>query len=108
MLSFNHPDFHFSFPIHLLKSEKSEISADHRSSFVEMIKEYHCIGKQTWYAKMGNENKQGVIGVKESQEIIKRLPSIDGMAVDADADGVAEASADVGIHGTCTGCWCKA
>ena len=73
MLSFNHPDFHFSFPIHLSKSEKSEISADHRSSFVEMIKEYHCIGKQTWYAKMGNENKQGVIGVKESQEIIKKL-----------------------------------
>ena len=26
-----------------------------------------------WYAKMGNENKQGVIGVKEGHEIIKKL-----------------------------------
>ena len=32
-----------------------------------MIKEYHCIGKQTWYAKMGNENKQGVIGEGKSR-----------------------------------------
>ena len=71
--NFNHPDLHFSFPIHLSKSEKSEISEDQRASFVNMVREYHCIGKQIWYAKMGNENKQGVIGVKEGQEIIKKL-----------------------------------
>ena len=71
--NFNHPDLHFSFPIHLSKSEKSEVSDDHIVGFSKMLKEYHCIGKQVWYAKMGNENKQGVIGVKEGQEIIKKL-----------------------------------
>ena len=38
-----------------------------------MVQEYHSIGKQVWYAKMGNENKQGVIGVKEGHEIIKKM-----------------------------------
>ena len=71
--NFNHPDLHFSFPIHLSKSEKSEVSDDQRASFVSMVQEYHSIGKQVWYAKMGNENKQGVIGVKEGHEIIKKL-----------------------------------
>ena len=71
--NFNHPDLHFSFPIHLSKSEKSEVSDDQRASFVSMVQEYHSIGKQIWYAKMGNENKQGVIGVKEGHEIIKKL-----------------------------------
>ena len=71
--NFNHPDLHFSFPIHLSKSEKSEVSDDQRAGFVSMVQEYHSIGKQVWYAKMGNENKQGVIGVKEGYEIIKKL-----------------------------------
>ena len=71
--NFNHPDLHFSFPIHFSKSEKSEVSNDHIVGFSKMLKEYHCIGKQVWYAKMGNENKQGVIGVKEGHEIIKKL-----------------------------------
>ena len=71
--NFNHPDLHFSFPIHLSKSEKSEVSDDQRASFVSMVQEYHSIGKQVWYAKMGNEYKQGVIGVKDGHEIIKKL-----------------------------------
>ncbi len=71
--NFNHPDLHFSFPIHLSKSEKSEVSDDQRAGFVSMVQEYHSIGKQVWYAKMGNENKQGVIGVKEGHEIIKKM-----------------------------------
>ena len=58
---------------HISKSEKSEVSDDQRAGFVSMVQEYHSIGKQVWYAKMGNENKQGVIGVKEGHEIIKKL-----------------------------------
>ena len=38
-----------------------------------MLIKYKCIGKSTWYSLMGNENKQGVIGVKESQEVLKKL-----------------------------------
>ena len=35
--NFNHPDLHFSFPIHLSKSEKSEVSDDQRAGFVSMV-----------------------------------------------------------------------
>ena len=71
--NFQHPDLHFSFPIHISKSEHCETSDDQRARFVEMLNKYKCIGKNTWYYTMGNENKQGVIGVKESQAILKKL-----------------------------------
>ena len=71
--SFQHPDLHFSFPIHLSKTNHSEKSDDQRQIFIEMLIKYKCIGKSTWYSLMGNENKQGVIGVKESQEVLKKL-----------------------------------
>ena len=73
VMNFQHPDLHFSFPIHLSKAEHSEISDDRLKSFLEMVKKYKCIGKSSWYSIMGNENKQGVIGVKESQSILKKL-----------------------------------
>jgi DNA polymerase-3 subunit delta' len=71
--NFQHPDLHFSFPIHLSKTQNSEISDDQVMLFLEMIRKYKCIGKNNWYSVMGNENKQGVIGVKESQSILKKL-----------------------------------
>ena len=70
---FQHPDLHFSFPIHLSKTEHSEVSDDRRELFVSTLKKLKCIGKKSWYSSMGNENKQGVIGVKESQSIIKKM-----------------------------------
>ncbi len=73
VMDFNHPDLHFSFPIHLSKTEHSEISDDRLMSFLQMVKKYKCIGKSSWYSIMGNENKQGIIGVKESQSILKKL-----------------------------------
>ena len=68
-----HPDLHFSYPIHLSKTENSEISDDKRSLFIEVLEKYICLGKKTWYSEMGNENKQGVIGVKESQAILAKI-----------------------------------
>jgi len=68
-----HPDLHFSYPIHLSKTEHSETSDDLRSFFLEALEKYKCLGKKTWYSKMGNENKQGVIGVKESQSILTKI-----------------------------------
>ena len=68
-----HPDLHFSYPIHLSKTEHSETSDDQRSFFLEALEKYKCLGKKTWYSKMGNENKQGVIGVKESQSILSKI-----------------------------------
>jgi len=73
VINFQHPDLHFSFPIHLSKADHSEISDDRLKSFLQMVKKYKCIGKSSWYSTMGNENKQGVIGVKESQSILKKL-----------------------------------
>ena len=70
---YQHPDLHFSYPIHLSKTEHSETSDDQRSSFLEALEKYKCLGKKTWYSKMGNENKQGVIGVKESQVILAKI-----------------------------------
>ena len=73
VMSFQHPDIHFSFPIHLSKAEHSEISDDRLKDFLQMVRKYKCIGKSSWYSVMGNENKQGVIVVKESQSILKKL-----------------------------------
>lgn len=70
---YQHPDLHFSYPINLSKTEHSETSDDQRSSFLEALEKYKCLGKKTWYSKMGNENKQGVIGVKESQAILAKI-----------------------------------
>ena len=41
---FQHPDLHFSFPIHLSKTEHSEISDDQRASFIESIREVQVFG----------------------------------------------------------------
>ena len=71
--SFQHPDLHFSFPIHLSKTNKTEISDDLRSDFIDMVNKWKCIGRSSWYKVMGNQNKQGVLGVKESQAIFKKL-----------------------------------
>ena len=69
---YQHPDLHFSFPIHLLKSEHSEVSDDRRKLFISTLQEEKCLGKKSWYSLMGNENKQGIIGVKESQAVIQK------------------------------------
>ena len=70
---YQHPDLHFSYPIHLSKTEHSETSDDQRPFFLEALEKYKCLGKKTWYSKMGNENKQGVIGVKESQSLLTKI-----------------------------------
>ena len=72
--NFNIQIYIFHYPIHLSKTEHSEISDDQRPSFLESPREdFKCLGKKTWYSKLGNENKQGVIGVKESQSILNKL-----------------------------------
>ena len=55
---YQHPDLHFSFPIHLLKSEHSEVSDDRRKLFISTLQKEKCLGKKSWYSLMGNENKQ--------------------------------------------------
>ena len=68
---FSHPDLHYSFPIHLLKSTRTadDVFVDWKrqleSSFYFSLKE--------WYTTLGNDNKQGTIGTEESQRIVKKI-----------------------------------
>jgi len=68
---FSHPDLHFSFPIHLLKSTRTSDDV-----FVEWKKQLETamyFSLQDWYKTLGNDNKQGTIGTDESQRIVKKI-----------------------------------
>ena len=68
-----HPDVHFSFPVHLSKTNKITQSDDVIKEFREMISQSPYIGISHWNEFSGNQNKQGIIAVKESEAIIKKL-----------------------------------
>ena len=68
-----HPDVHFSFPVHLSKTNKITQSDDVIKEFREMISQSPYIGISHWNEFLGNQNKQGIIAVKESESIIKKL-----------------------------------
>jgi DNA polymerase-3 subunit delta' len=67
----SHPDLHFSFPIQLSAKEKS--SDVFLPEWKEMMLGNPYSEEEDWYAKTGNENKQGVIGKDESQSVFKKL-----------------------------------
>ena len=69
----NHPDLHFSFPVHLSKERHIDTSDNVLVDWREIIDENPYFGIDDWNAKLGNENKQGVIGVKESQNIVSKI-----------------------------------
>lgn len=69
-----HPDLHFSYPIILNSKKKKELSRDYLKEWREYLPEKHYYADlNEWYARMESEKKQGVIGVKESNEIIRTL-----------------------------------
>jgi DNA polymerase III subunit delta' len=68
-----HPDLHFSFPIQLSQTNKVTSSDDLLDVFIEMVIEFPFFSIEQWADRMGNKNKQGIIGTKESQQIIKKL-----------------------------------
>ena len=70
---FAHPDVHFSFPIHLSKTNKVQQSDDVVKEFREMISQSSYVGISHWNEFLGNQNKQGIIAVKESESIIRKL-----------------------------------
>ncbi len=68
---YNHPDLHFSFPIHLLKSVRT--SNDALTEWREQLIEQPYFSLYQWNQKLGAENKQGVIGNDESLSIVKKI-----------------------------------
>ena len=69
-----HPDLHFSYPIILNKTKKKEHSKDYINEWRNYLPEkYFYADLFEWYGRMETEKKQGVIGVKECNEIIRTL-----------------------------------
>ncbi len=67
-----HPDVHFSFPVQLV-SKKVDCSDDVVNSWREMILENPYFSTGDWYDKQLGNKKQGTIGTKEAESIVKKL-----------------------------------
>jgi len=66
-----HPDLHFSFPIILNAKERT--SDIHLKTWRKAVLKDPFLSAEDWYAGLGMENKQGVIGKDESLSIMKKL-----------------------------------
>ena len=67
-----HPDLHFVFPV-IKKKNKETTSDDYLTEWRELMKENPYFNLRTWVERMGAENQQAQIFVKESDEIIRKL-----------------------------------
>ena len=70
-----HPDLHFVFPVNTTEgiTKKEPVSDDFIFKWREMLLENSYPTLFGWYEKIGIENKQGIINVRESSEIIRKL-----------------------------------
>jgi DNA polymerase-3 subunit delta' len=70
-----HPDLHFVFPATTPSATKSDETPVEKAieKWREIILENPYFDQYQWYDRIGIENKQGLIGVKESAEIIRKL-----------------------------------
>lgn len=73
MMSFEHPDMHYSFPVITRKSGTKPVSNDYLVEWRKALKENPYIDYMDWMEKIGAENKQGNITAEECREIIKKL-----------------------------------
>lgn len=67
-----HPDLHFVFPV-ITESGKKKISDAFISEWRELIQNDVYISYNEWMQHLGSQNKQGIISVDESAEIIRKL-----------------------------------
>lgn len=69
-----HPDLHFSFPVSTNKSiTKNPICNDFAKEWREISLDNPYFDLHQWQEKIDIDNKQSIINVNESQEIIKKL-----------------------------------
>ncbi len=66
-----HPDLHLAFPITLNK--ESQNADDQVIGFRELFLADPYVSYSGWMSSLDGENKQGIIGVKESENILKKL-----------------------------------
>lgn len=70
-----HPDLHFVYPATSSTGTKDDETPVEKTSekWREIVIENPFFDQYQWYDKIGLENKQGLIGVKDSIEIIRKL-----------------------------------
>ena len=69
-----HPDLHFAYPVASNKTvTKDPVSEDFISNWRNLVLQSPYFTLLQWYEEIDIENKQGMIGKNESQEIIRRL-----------------------------------
>jgi len=69
-----HPDLHFIFPVAANTKVKTKPTSDHFLQDWRLFVENNCFGTLfDWYQQIEIENKQGQIGVLDSEEITKKL-----------------------------------
>jgi len=69
-----HPDLHFVVPVVKTGSKTSPpVSDDYAEALRETLLADFYLTENQWYESIGAENKQGIINVKESENIIRKL-----------------------------------
>jgi len=66
-----HPDLHFSFPF--IKKDSIKTSESFQREFKEAVKANPYLSLKDWEIQIAGENKQSIITVNESTEIVKKL-----------------------------------
>ena len=67
------PDLHFVFPVVKPKSGSEAVSDTYLTQWREQLTNNVYFNRQTWYKRMGVENQQPIISVKESESILEKL-----------------------------------
>ena len=68
-----HPDLHFAYPIAISKAKEIETSTNVLPQWREAIIQNPYISLSGWFELLEAENKQPIIAVKESAEILRKL-----------------------------------
>ena len=72
--SLTHPDLHFAFPVSISENVKKDaISDNYIKEWRQFIKAENYCNLFDWYRHIGIEKKQGLIGVHEAKNILKKL-----------------------------------
>ena len=69
-----HPDLHCVYPVSTSANVKNKpLSRDYREDWIEFIREDLYSPLSDWLLRIGSENKQGNIGVEETEALFKAL-----------------------------------
>lgn len=74
-----HPDLHFVFPVYKQKGQKEEGGSDlFLKEWREQLEETPYFDRMTWLSRIDIKNQQSLIGVAESEVILRKLSVVSG------------------------------